>query len=115
MMLASGYLGAIAAKGPVSLTVPSMITTAPAGIVPDSPRRGSVMAYAPRMMIVSVIISHPCNSRARGRHPGRGFDGTFTWPRLVSRLHQPASHDGYRVGLSLDIRTSATTHSGWVR
>src|SRR5580693_9215249 len=59
MMSASGYLGAIAAKGPVSLTVPSMITTAPAGITPDAPRRGSVMAYAPRMMIVSVITLHP--------------------------------------------------------
>ena len=44
MMSAPGYLGAIAAKGPVSLTVPSMITTAPAGITPDVPRRGSVIA-----------------------------------------------------------------------
>ena len=46
-------------RAPVSLTVPSMITTAPAGITPDAPRRGSVMAYAPRMMIVSVITLHP--------------------------------------------------------
>src|ERR1700730_2410943 len=59
MMSASGYLGAIAAKGPVSFTVPSMITTAPAGMTPDAPRRGSVMAYAPRMMIVLVITLHP--------------------------------------------------------
>src|SRR5258707_11354192 len=58
----SGYLGAIAAKGPVSLMVPSTITTAPSGITPDAPRRGSVIAYAPRMMMVSVIALHPCNS-----------------------------------------------------
>src|SRR6202011_4669822 len=58
----SGYLGAIAANGPVSLTMPSTITTAPSGITPDAPRRGSVIAYAPRMMMVSVIALHPCNS-----------------------------------------------------
>src|SRR6266404_8920106 len=60
MTTAPGYLGAIAANGPVSLTVPSTITTAPAGITPDAPRRGSVIAYAPRMMMVSVIALHPC-------------------------------------------------------
>src|SRR5438552_13680501 len=59
MTSTSGYLGAIAANGPVSLMVPSTITTAPAGITPDAPRRGSVIAYAPRMMIVSVITLHP--------------------------------------------------------
>src|SRR6202047_4966905 len=54
----SGYLGAIAANGPVSLMVPSVITTAPAWITPDAPRRGSVSTYAPRMMMVSVIALH---------------------------------------------------------
>src|SRR5712664_4583744 len=67
----SGYLGAIAANGPVSLMVPSTITTAPAGITPGAPRRGSVIAYAPRMMMVSVIALHPCNSALRGRELGR--------------------------------------------
>src|SRR6266436_2728937 len=61
-----GYLGAIAANGPVSLMVPSTITTAPSRITPDAPRRGSVIAYAPRMMMVSVIGLHPCNRHARG-------------------------------------------------
>src|SRR3954454_5378325 len=65
-----GYLGAIAANGPASLMVPSAITTAPAGITPDAPRRGSVIAYAPRMMMVSVIALHPCNSAVPGR---RGY------------------------------------------
>src|SRR6266481_5650476 len=70
----SGYLGAIAANGPVSLIVPSTITTAPAGITPDAPRRGSVIAYAPRMMMVSVIALHPCNSASpRSQAPGRIF------------------------------------------
>src|SRR5215470_1780891 len=58
MMSAPGYLDAISAKGPVCLTVPSLITTAPAGITPDAPRRGSVIAYAPLMMMVSVIALH---------------------------------------------------------
>jgi hypothetical protein len=62
MISAPGYLAAISAKGPVCLTVPSMITTAPAGITPDAPRRGSVIAYAPRMMMVSVMSLHPCKS-----------------------------------------------------
>jgi hypothetical protein len=39
--------------------MPSLITAAPAGITPDAPRRGSVIAYAPRMMIVSVITLDP--------------------------------------------------------
>jgi fructoselysine-6-P-deglycase FrlB-like protein len=58
------------AKGPACLTVPSMITTAPAGITPAAPRRGSVIAYAPRMMMVSVMTLHPCKSarpQARAR------------------------------------------------
>src|SRR6266566_9857917 len=64
----SGYLGAIAANGPVSLMAPSSITTAPAGITPGAPRRGSVIAYAPRMMMVSVMALHPCNAaRPRSR------------------------------------------------
>src|SRR6266478_6379077 len=68
MTAISGYLGAIAANAPVSLMVPSTITTAPAGITPDAPRRGSVIAYAPLMMMVSVIALHPCNSaRPRSR------------------------------------------------
>src|ERR1700724_814574 len=68
MTPAPGYLGAIAANGPVSLMVPSTITTVPAGITPDAPRRESVIAYAPRMIMVSVIALHPCNSaRPRSR------------------------------------------------
>src|SRR3984893_1873428 len=68
MMPIPGYLGAIASNGPVSLMVPSTITTAPSGITPDAPRHGSVIAYAPRMRMVSVIALHPCNSaRPRSR------------------------------------------------
>src|SRR5271156_5148732 len=59
MIVAPGYLGAIAVKGPVSLTVPSMIATAPAEITPDAPRRGSVIAYAPRTITLSVITFYP--------------------------------------------------------
>src|SRR5713226_7949216 len=68
-----GYLGAIAANGPVSLMVPSTITTAPAGITPDAPRRGSVIAHAPRMMMVYVIALHPCNRSPGPRDKGAAF------------------------------------------
>ena len=44
-----------------------MITTAPAGIARGSPRRGSVIAYAPRMMMVSVMTLHPFNRHAYRR------------------------------------------------
>jgi hypothetical protein len=55
----TGIFGSDCVERPVSLMMSSMITTAPAGITPDAPRRGSVIAYAPRMMIVSVIILDP--------------------------------------------------------
>src|ERR1700730_10005194 len=84
----SGYLGAIAANGPVSLTMPSTITTAPAGITPDAPRRGSVSAYAPRMMMVSVIALHPRNSASpRSQAPGRIFVPPGSTPTNQSPLH----------------------------
>src|SRR5690348_9788819 len=88
MTPAPGYLGAIAANGPVSLMVPSTIATAPAGITPDAPRRGSVIAYAPRMMMGSVIALHTLAIQlARRREPGRAFfvlsDHTYTRPRLA--------------------------------
>src|SRR6266404_919787 len=87
----SGYLGAIAANGPVSLTVPSMITTAPAGITPNAPRRGSVIAYAPRMMMVSVITLYPLQFRtpagARPDEPCSPYpNNTSTWPQLAGAV-----------------------------
>src|SRR5215831_9547323 len=85
MMLAPGYLGAIAAKGPISLTVPSMITTAPDGITPDLPRRGSVMAYAPRIMIVSVISSHPRDLAQRLTCRGQVDEPSKACPRMTLR------------------------------
>jgi hypothetical protein len=50
-----GIFGRNAANDPFSLTMPSVIATAPAGITPVGPRRGSVIAYAPRIMMVSVM------------------------------------------------------------
>src|SRR5262249_55170562 len=97
-----GYLGAIAANAPVSLIMPSTITTAPAGIAPDVPRRGSVIAYAPRMMMVSVIALHPCHSsRPRSRARTRptysamadeeGIEPSFPLARSWSLAHAGVS------------------------
>jgi hypothetical protein len=79
MMSAPGYLDTIPANEPVSVTVPSTITTAPAGITPDAPRRGSVIAYALRMM-VSVISLHPLQF---GTPAGASPDETFR--RILAR------------------------------
>src|SRR6266478_4736507 len=96
----SGYLGAIAANGPVSLIVPSTITTAPDGITPDAPRRGSVIACAPRMMMVSVIALHPCNSI---RHACGGELGTSFTRDVQSHAHS-AWHAPFREPGNCDQR-----------
>jgi hypothetical protein len=69
----TGIFGSDCVEGPVSLMMSSMITTAPAGITPDAPRRGSVIAYAPRMMIVSVITLDP-SQFGRAARPSRSED-----------------------------------------
>jgi hypothetical protein len=53
---APGYFGAIATNGPISAIVLPVIATAPPGITPAWPNRGSVIAWAPRMMIVSAMM-----------------------------------------------------------
>jgi len=82
--------------------VPSVITTAPAWITPDAPRRGSVITYAPRMMMVSVIgLAHPCNQLARGREPGRASSARtdlYEVLRKKNRQEQHADHGPLREG-----------------
>src|ERR1700750_3362962 len=89
MMVAPGYVGATAAKGPVSSTVPSTITTAPAGITPDAPRRGSVIAYAPRMIMVSVISLHPLQF---GTPAGRARTNPSPYPGTAIALFSTLAH-----------------------
>src|SRR5215468_7144113 len=92
MMVAPGYLAAIAAKGPVSLTAPSMITTAPAGITPDDPRRGSVIAYPLRMMIVSLMTLHPSQFDKPQTPAGTNLVHALritTWPQLAGAFACP--------------------------
>src|ERR1700736_6195470 len=97
-----GYLGAIAANGPVSLMVPSTITTAPSGITPDAPRRGSVIAYAPRMMMVSVIALHPCNSaRLRWRTWTREVAGDD--PGTLADAALPLAYFGEDIGAMMAL------------
>src|SRR3984893_16217612 len=91
----SGYLGAIAANGPVSLMVPSAITTAPAWITPDTPRRASVITYAPRMMMVSVIALHTLAiSSPAVASPDELFRRGLTYTRCCgkNRQEQYADH-----------------------
>src|ERR1700720_561130 len=96
-----GYLGAIAANGPVSLMVPSVITTAPAWITPDAPRRGSVITYAPRMMMVSVIALHTLAiSSPAVASPDELLRRGLTYTRCCgkNRQEQHADHGPLREG-----------------